>query len=155
GDRVLELDRPVGDGRGARKQGQDDRQGGQKRAHAVILRECFAGRGVRPAGFDRMGHPSGPAAGGPADGYDSRPMPGMNPREQTDWGGRSGAKINLTLAVGPPRPDGYHGVESLVAQVSLADEVVVRGGPPGTVSVECDQPEIPCDESNLAVRTAR
>ena len=39
------------------------------------------------------------------------------------------AKINLQLAVGPLRPDGYHGLVTVFHAVSLFDEVTVsRGG---------------------------
>ena len=36
------------------------------------------------------------------------------------------AKINLQLAVGPLRPDGYHGLVTVFHAVSLFDEVTVR-----------------------------
>ena len=35
------------------------------------------------------------------------------------------AKINLQLAVGPLRPDGYHGLVTVFHAVSLFDEVTV------------------------------
>lgn len=73
----------------------------------------------------------------------------------TELRGRACAKINLTLAVGPARPDGFHGLESLVAQISLADDVTVRLAAPGSLSITCDQAGIPCDGTNLAVRAAR
>ncbi len=36
------------------------------------------------------------------------------------------AKVNLQLAVGPLRPDGYHGVVTVYQAISLFDEVTVR-----------------------------
>ena len=36
------------------------------------------------------------------------------------------AKVNLQLAVGPLRPDGFHGVVTVYQAVSLFDEVTVR-----------------------------
>ncbi len=36
------------------------------------------------------------------------------------------AKVNLQLAVGPARPDGYHGVVTVYQALSLFDEVTVR-----------------------------
>ena len=33
------------------------------------------------------------------------------------------AKVNLQLAVGPPRADGYHGVVTVDQAISLFDEV--------------------------------
>ena len=35
------------------------------------------------------------------------------------------AKVNLQLSVGPPRPDGYHGLVTVFHAVSLFDEVTV------------------------------
>ena len=35
------------------------------------------------------------------------------------------AKLNLQLAVGPPRADGYHGLVTVFHAVSLFDEVTV------------------------------
>ena len=68
---------------------------------------------------------------------------------------QSPAKINLTLRVGPLRPDGFHEIESLVARVGLCDTVSVRPGADGQLTLECDDPAIPCDETNLALRAAR
>jgi 4-diphosphocytidyl-2-C-methyl-D-erythritol kinase len=42
------------------------------------------------------------------------------------------AKVNLQLAVGPVRPDGYHGVVTVYQAVSLFDEVTVRLAGPGS-----------------------
>lgn len=67
----------------------------------------------------------------------------------------SPAKINLTLRVGPRRPDGYHDVESLVARVSLADRVIVEPRAAGALTCACDDPAVPADESNLVLRAAR
>ncbi|MDX1469595.1 MAG: 4-(cytidine 5'-diphospho)-2-C-methyl-D-erythritol kinase, partial [Acidimicrobiia bacterium] len=38
------------------------------------------------------------------------------------------AKVNLALHVRPPRPDGYHPLESLVQTVGWIDEVSIREG---------------------------
>lgn len=47
------------------------------------------------------------------------------------------AKLNLVLRIGPRRPDGYHELDSLVAPISLADELVLeRAGETG-VRVAC------------------
>ena len=39
------------------------------------------------------------------------------------------AKINLQLAVGPLRPDGYHGLVTVFQAISLCDEVTVAVRP--------------------------
>lgn len=65
------------------------------------------------------------------------------------------AKLNLTLRVHPRRSDGYHEIESLVAQLAFGDELsAVRRGD-GRVTLRCDTPELPADENNLVLRAAR
>lgn len=71
-------------------------------------------------------------------------------------------KVNVSLRVGPPRPDGYHSVASVYLAVSLFEEVraTVTDGPGITVSLspestlDVDALDIPLDERNLAVRAA-
>lgn len=65
------------------------------------------------------------------------------------------AKINLTLRVGPRRPDGYHEIESLVARVALCDRVTVEPRDAGALTLSCDDAAIPTDDTNLALRAAR
>lgn len=68
------------------------------------------------------------------------------------------AKVNLQLAVGAPRRDGYHDLATVFHAVSLYDEVTASpADDPGiTVSVDGDQAAgVPLDERNLAVRAAR
>ena len=67
----------------------------------------------------------------------------------------SPAKINLTLRVVGMRPDAFHEIESLVARVALSDELTVHEAPAGRFTVACDDPSIPSDDRNLAVRAAR
>jgi 4-diphosphocytidyl-2-C-methyl-D-erythritol kinase len=67
---------------------------------------------------------------------------------------RAPAKVNLVLRVGPPRPDGYHGIESLMVPLSLADRVTVR--PRRDAAVTCRAPGRPDLDgpANLAARAA-
>ena len=66
------------------------------------------------------------------------------------------AKVNLQLAVGAPRHDGYHEVASVYQAVGLFDEVTALPGDGLTVSVEGDEADgVPVDETNLAMRAAR
>lgn len=67
----------------------------------------------------------------------------------------SPAKINLTLRVGPARPDGFHEIESLVARVGLCDTVSAALRDDARFSLACDDPSVPSDETNLALRAAR
>jgi len=62
------------------------------------------------------------------------------------------AKLNLTLLVGPLRPDGFHEVASLMAPVTLADRVVVERTPGAGLDVVCD---VAPGEQNLAARLVR
>ncbi|MEV5411452.1 4-(cytidine 5'-diphospho)-2-C-methyl-D-erythritol kinase [Thermopolyspora sp. NPDC052614] len=66
------------------------------------------------------------------------------------------AKINLQLAVGPVREDGYHEVVTVYLAVSIVDRV--RASTADAVTVEVVGPQadrVPADGSNLAVRAAR
>lgn len=64
------------------------------------------------------------------------------------------AKVNLFLAVGALRPDGYHDLTTVYQAVSLYDEVTVSGSDAGpSVTVVGDQAaQVPTDDSNLALR---
>ncbi|MFY8216294.1 MAG: 4-(cytidine 5'-diphospho)-2-C-methyl-D-erythritol kinase [Chthoniobacterales bacterium] len=66
------------------------------------------------------------------------------------------AKVNLSLRVLGKRPDGYHALESLMAPVSLCDELTIEITPGTTeFGLTCSDPSIPCDGSNLALIAAR
>jgi 4-diphosphocytidyl-2-C-methyl-D-erythritol kinase len=65
---------------------------------------------------------------------------------------RAPAKVNLQLAVGPARPDGYHGVVTVYQAVSLFDEVTVRPAQERTRVVVTgeDAASVPTGPTNLA-----
>jgi 4-diphosphocytidyl-2-C-methyl-D-erythritol kinase len=63
------------------------------------------------------------------------------------------AKINLFLHVVGRRPDGYHELYSLMCCVSLYDRLVIQIGSPRN-EIHCDQRQLPCDASNLALKAA-
>jgi 4-diphosphocytidyl-2-C-methyl-D-erythritol kinase len=66
------------------------------------------------------------------------------------------AKINLQLAVGPVRADGYHPLVTVFHAVSLFDEVRVRPTDAMALSVTGeDAAAVPADRTNLAWRAAR
>jgi 4-diphosphocytidyl-2-C-methyl-D-erythritol kinase len=67
----------------------------------------------------------------------------------------SPAKINLTLRVAGTRPDGYHGIESLVARVMLCDTVAIAPRDDGQRTLRCDDPRLPADERNLALQAVQ
>ncbi|WP_328871931.1 4-(cytidine 5'-diphospho)-2-C-methyl-D-erythritol kinase [Streptomyces sp. NBC_00287] len=66
------------------------------------------------------------------------------------------AKVNVQLAVGAARPDGFHDLANVFLAVGLYDEVTVAPSPGGP-RVTCDGPDagqVPLDRTNLAVRAA-
>jgi 4-diphosphocytidyl-2-C-methyl-D-erythritol kinase len=66
------------------------------------------------------------------------------------------AKINLQLAVGPLRPDGYHGLVTVFHAVSLFDEVTVVAAKADSVTVAGEGADhVPANGDNLALRAVR
>lgn len=68
---------------------------------------------------------------------------------------RAPAKVNLSLRILGRRPDGFHEIESVIAPISLADEITIETSLGQGVKVRCDDPAIPQDDSNLAAVAAR
>jgi len=68
------------------------------------------------------------------------------------------AKINLSLSVGPLRPDGFHELVTLYQAIALFDDVTVTLKPKDERSTVESSGEyatsVPLDESNLAYRAA-
>ncbi|KPI04176.1 4-diphosphocytidyl-2-C-methyl-D-erythritol kinase [Actinobacteria bacterium OK074] len=65
------------------------------------------------------------------------------------------AKVNVQLAVGAARPDGFHDLANVFLAVSLYDEVTVT--PAEQLRVSCEGPgadQVPLDRTNLAARAA-
>ncbi|RSS63342.1 4-(cytidine 5'-diphospho)-2-C-methyl-D-erythritol kinase [Streptomyces sp. WAC06614] len=65
------------------------------------------------------------------------------------------AKVNVQLAVGAPRPDGFHPLANVFLAVSLHDEVTAT--PAAELTVTCSGPDagqVPLDRTNLAARAA-
>jgi 4-diphosphocytidyl-2-C-methyl-D-erythritol kinase len=66
------------------------------------------------------------------------------------------AKINLQLAVGPPRADGYHDLVTVFHAISLFDEVGVTAAAADSVTVSGEGAgQVPADGDNLALRAVR
>ena len=63
------------------------------------------------------------------------------------------AKVNLTLAVGEKRLDGYHEVVSVMQRVSLCDTLTAEQTREG-ITLTCSDPALPSEEENLAHRAA-
>ena len=66
---------------------------------------------------------------------------------------RAPAKINLQLAVGPLRPDGYHDLVTVFHAISLFDEVSVAPAEADSVTVSGEgAARVPAGPDNLALR---
>ena len=67
---------------------------------------------------------------------------------------RSFAKINLGLAIGSRRADGFHELRTVYQTIALHDILrvqVVRGS---GIAIRCDDPRVPSDSSNTCYRIA-
>ncbi|MFF4039467.1 4-(cytidine 5'-diphospho)-2-C-methyl-D-erythritol kinase [Streptomyces sp. NPDC001816] len=65
------------------------------------------------------------------------------------------AKVNVQLAVGAARPDGFHDLANVFLAVGLYDEVTVT--PADRLRITCEGPDasqVPLDGTNLAARAA-
>lgn len=67
---------------------------------------------------------------------------------------RAHAKVNLGLSVLARRGDGFHEIETLMARISLHDEIRLEPTD-GGVELTVEGAELPTDDGNLAVRAAR
>jgi 4-diphosphocytidyl-2-C-methyl-D-erythritol kinase len=66
------------------------------------------------------------------------------------------AKVNLELMVGPPRPDGFHHLETVFQAVGLYDDVTVEPAQDWGITVSGPYADlVPADGTNLAMRAAR
>jgi 4-diphosphocytidyl-2-C-methyl-D-erythritol kinase len=65
----------------------------------------------------------------------------------------SHAKINWSLRITGKRADGFHDLETIFQTISLHDQLTFRDA--DTLTLTCDDPTIPTDETNLVLRAAR
>jgi len=63
------------------------------------------------------------------------------------------AKINWALRVTGKRADGFHDIETLFQTISLHDTLTFERA--DAISLTCDDPSIPVDDTNLVVRAAK
>ena len=66
---------------------------------------------------------------------------------------KSFAKINWALRITGKRADGFHDLETVFQTISLHDELTFRES--DRMTLRCDDPTIPTDETNLILRAAR
>ncbi len=62
------------------------------------------------------------------------------------------AKINLYLEVIGSRPDGFHELVMVMQSVALADRVTLKPLNTPTIRINCDHPQVPTDQTNLAYK---
>ena len=66
------------------------------------------------------------------------------------------AKINLSLKILGRRDDGFHEIETLIARISLCDEINIdKDHAKEGIEFRCDDPSVPQGDDNLAVRAAK
>lgn len=65
------------------------------------------------------------------------------------------AKINVGLRIGGVRADGYHEIWSVLQEIDLHDEIILREAPDLLLSIAGGPPDLPADENNLCLKAAR
>lgn len=65
---------------------------------------------------------------------------------------RGHAKLNLFFDITRSLPNGYHSINSVMQQLDLADMVTIEVTDGEGYVIHCDNPDIPCDERNIAYR---
>jgi len=67
---------------------------------------------------------------------------------------RCNAKLNLYLRIYGIREDGFHDLNSIMQSVHLTDILKIEDTDTGKIELECTDPEIPVDETNIAWKAA-
>ncbi len=65
---------------------------------------------------------------------------------------KSYAKVNLFLEIVGKRPDGYHDLETLFQEISLADDLTLSVLEKPEIQIQTDSLDIPTDKTNLVYR---
>jgi 4-diphosphocytidyl-2-C-methyl-D-erythritol kinase len=65
------------------------------------------------------------------------------------------AKINLSLKILGRRSDGFHEIETLIAPITLCDEIEIDKSDSKQIEFRCDDPSVPMGDDNLIVRAAK
>src|SRR5947208_8194673 len=67
----------------------------------------------------------------------------------------SAAKINPSLKILGRRDDGFHEIETLIAPITLCDEIEVHKSDRERIEFRCDDPSVPTGDDNLVVRATK
>jgi 4-diphosphocytidyl-2-C-methyl-D-erythritol kinase len=65
------------------------------------------------------------------------------------------AKINLSLKILGRRSDGFHEIDTLMAPISLCDEIRIERSDKEGIEFHCDNASLPQSDDNLIVRAAK
>lgn len=65
------------------------------------------------------------------------------------------AKINLSLKILGRRNDDFHELDTLIAPISLYDEIGIEKRPEKGIKFRCDDPSVPQGDDNLVLRAAK
>lgn len=67
------------------------------------------------------------------------------------------AKINLFLDITGTLPNGYHSLNNIMQQIALHDDVTIsfEEALETNIEITCDDPQIPCNEKNIAHKAAK
>jgi 4-diphosphocytidyl-2-C-methyl-D-erythritol kinase len=66
------------------------------------------------------------------------------------------AKINLSLKVCGRRDDGFHEIETLIAPITLCDQIeIVERSSTCEIEFHCDDPSVPAGDDNLILRAVK
>lgn len=66
----------------------------------------------------------------------------------------SHAKVNLYLRIVGKRPDGYHELETVMVPLDFGDQITFQPCASG-ITLACNNPNLPTDDTNLALRAAK
>ena len=64
-------------------------------------------------------------------------------------------KINLYLEIIGDRPDGFHELVMILQSIELADRIDIKAADTPKITLHCNHPQVPTDETNLAYRAAK
>ena len=65
------------------------------------------------------------------------------------------AKVNLSLVIRGKREDGFHDLHTVVAALTLHDDLQISQSSTGGIALECSGRTIPADDDNLVIRAAK
>ena len=65
------------------------------------------------------------------------------------------AKINLMLDILKKLPNGYHSLFMIMQSIDLYDTISVEKNKQNKIVIECDNPDVPCNEKNIVYKCAK